>query len=172
MEISVRAARPAETEAVRAVLAAAYGQYEGAFPTENWVRYLEDILDIESRAEISELLVAERDGEIVGCVSYYPPGAETSYPSESYSEHWPSDFAAIRLLGVDPAARGGGIGRVLTIECIERARNDSATAVGLHTTKEMAVARAMYERMGFQRAPRYDFRPSPQIFVEAYSLTL
>jgi ribosomal protein S18 acetylase RimI-like enzyme len=169
---SVRVARENEIEEIRSILAAAYGQYESAFPQENWIRYQEDILDIESRAEISTLLVAERDRAIVGCVSYYPPGAETSYPSETYSEQWPPDHAAIRLLAVDPTARHGGIGRVLTDACIERARADGAVAVGLHTTQEMAVARAMYERMGFERTPRYDFQPSPVIFVEAYALKL
>ena len=34
-----------------------------------------------------------------------------------------------------------------------------APVLGLHTTAPMKVARAMYERMGFERAPRYDFRP-------------
>lgn len=170
--IVVREAEPGETRAIRGILGAAYGQYEAAFPPENWGPYLEDILSIESRADISTLLVAEREGSIGGCVSYYPPGAQTSYPSETYSEHWPSDWAAIRLLAVSPSARGSGIGRVLTEACIERARADKAAAVGLHTTKEMAVARAMYERMGFVRTPRYDFRPGPTILVEAYGLSL
>lgn len=169
---AVRTARADETERLRELLAAAYDQYADAFPHENWVRYRADILDVESRAGISETLVVEHDGAVVGCVSYYPPGAETSYPSESYSEHWPPEWAAIRLLAVDPAARGAGIGRTLTDACIARARQDGAPFVGLHTTKEMAVARAMYERMGFERAPRYDFQPGPQIYVEAYELKL
>jgi hypothetical protein len=29
---------------------------------------------------VSEFLVAEHDGEIVGCVSYYPPGGENLLP--------------------------------------------------------------------------------------------
>jgi GNAT superfamily N-acetyltransferase len=171
-EIAVRVAHDDEIEKARAVLGAAYGQYESEFPPENWAPYLVDILDLEGRASASELLIAERDGEVLGCVSYFPPGSKTSYPSDSFSEHWPPEWAAFRLLAVDPSARGGGVGRRLTEVCIERARAQGAPAMGLHTTAPMKVARSMYERMGFERAPKYDFHPSPQIAVEAYKLEL
>jgi predicted N-acetyltransferase YhbS len=171
-EISIRLAQDADIEQARAVLKAAYVEYEASFPAENWAPYLKDILDLEGRSDASELLVAESNGRIVGCVSYFPPGAKTSYPTDSFSEHWPADWSAFRLLAVDPAARGGGVGRELTVACIERARQQKAPAVGLHTTAPMSVARAMYERMGFERAPRYDFRPGPTVLVEAYRLLL
>ncbi len=171
-EISIRVAGDSDVVRARAVLAAAYSQYETAFPPENWGPYLKDILDLEARAPASELLVAEREGRVVGCVSYYPPGAEMSYPSESFSAQWPEGWAAFRLLAVDPAERGRGVGRRLTEACIDRSREQHASAVGLHTTKEMGVARALYERMGFERAPRYDFLPAPSILVEAYRLML
>lgn len=170
--MEVRSARKSERERIRSLLAAAYGQYETAIPQENWTRYLADIVDLEGRAEISELLVAEHDGRVMGCVSYYPPGLEVSYPSESFSEPWPREWSAIRLLAVDPSARGRGIGKLLTEACLARARADGAPAVGLHTTSFMRVAQAMYERMGFVRAPAYDFHPAPTIAVEAYYLAL
>jgi GNAT superfamily N-acetyltransferase len=154
------------------VLRAAYSEYEPSFPAENWVPYLKDILDLEGRAEASELLVAELGDRIVGCVSYFPPGSKASYPSDSYSERWPDDWSAIRLLAVDPGARGHGVGRRLTVVCIERAKKAGAPAMGLHTTAPMGIARAMYERMGFERAPQYDFRPGPTVLVEAYRLIL
>jgi len=169
---SIRPAQPSEIEAARSVLNAAYSQYKAMFPAENWDPYLADILDIEGRSEVSELLIAERRGAIVGCVSLYPPGAPMSYPSDEFSEHWPREWAAIRLLAVDPSARGEGIGRALTRVCIERSVTAGAPAIGLHTTKEMAVAQSMYERMGFERAPEYDFRPGPTILVEGYRLVL
>jgi GNAT superfamily N-acetyltransferase len=171
-ELTVRLAEAADIEPARRVLRNGYMQYETSFPEENWTPYLADILDLEGRAEASELLVAEREGTVVGCVSYFPPGSKASYPSDSFSEHWPPEWAAFRLLSVDPVARGGGVGRVLTEACIDRAREQGAPAVGLHTTAPMSVARAMYERMGFVRAPRFDFHPSPEIAVEAYQLDL
>jgi ribosomal protein S18 acetylase RimI-like enzyme len=168
----VRAAGDADIEPVRALLRAAYGQYEADLPRENWERYLADVVDIEGRSDASELLVADLDGSLLGCVSYYPPGLEVSYPSDAFSEPWPREWSAIRLLAVDPSARGAGVGRLLTDACLARSREQGATGVGLHTTSFMKVARAMYERMGFTRAPAYDFHPAPTITVEAYSLSL
>lgn len=170
--LQIRRATPEDIEPARAVLRAAYVEYEDAFPAGNWAPYLADILDLEGRAEASELIVAEADGAIAGCVSYFPPGAKASYPSDSFSEHWPPQWAAFRLLAVDPAKRGRGVGRLLTLECIDDARAAGAPALGLHTTAPMRIARAMYERMGFERAPRYDFRPGPEVLVEAYRLLL
>jgi GNAT superfamily N-acetyltransferase len=172
-KLSVRlATTDADLERARAVLAEAYAEYESFFPAENWTPYLADILDLEGRSEASELIVAEADDAIVACVSYFPPGAKMSYPSDSFSEHWPHEWAAFRLLAVDPAARGAGVGRLLTQGCIDRARGHKAPALGLHTTAPMGVARAMYERMGFERVPRFDFRPGPEVLVEAYRLLL
>ena len=65
-----------------------------------------------------------------------------------------------------------GIGRLLMDECLRRSRLRAATTMGLHTTELMAVARGMYERMGFVRVPEYDFEPGPGIIVMAYRLDL
>src|SRR5688500_18309983 len=107
-QLSIRLARDEDVEAARGVLRAAYMEYESAFPPENWTRYLADILDLEGRADASELLVAELDGAIAGCVSYFPPGSKASYPSDAFSERWPADWGAFRLLAVDPDVRGKG----------------------------------------------------------------
>jgi ribosomal protein S18 acetylase RimI-like enzyme len=56
----------------------------------------------------------------------------------------------IRALAVHPACRRGGVGRVLTEECLWRARQDQAAWVGLHTSELMTAARTMYEAMGFR----------------------
>lgn len=168
----IRLGEESDIEPARAVLAAAYAEYEKAFPAESWAPYIKDILDLEGRAAESDLIVAEGGDSILGCVSYFPPGSKASYPADSFSEHWPDDWAAFRLLAVDPSARRRGVGRLLTEACVDRARDQGAPTLGLHTTEPMAVARAMYERMGFERIPRYDFRPSPTIVVEAYRLSL
>ena len=170
--IDIAPATDADLEPARNVLGAAYAEYESAFPPENWEPYLKDILDLEGRGTESDLLVAKFGDRVLACVSYFPPGAKASYPTDAVSEPWPKDWAAFRLLAVDPPARGSGVGRLLTVACIDRAREQGAPALGLHTTAPMKVARAMYERMGFERTPRFDFRPGPTVLVEAYSLTL
>ena len=170
-DVSIRIANEVDFEPARAVLGASYAEYEAVLPPTNWVAYLADILDLEGRDPESDLLVAEIEGRVVGCVSYFPPGAKASYPSDGYSEHWPAEWSAVRLLAVDPGTRGAGVGRRLTEACIARAREQGAKTLGLHTTAPMKVARAMYERMGFERTPRYDFKAGT-VAVEAYSLNL
>ena len=171
-DVMIRVGEEADFDAARAVLKEAYSEYESEFPASNWVPYLADILNIDARAADSDLLVGEVDGQIVGCVSYYPPGSKMAYPSPTFSEQWPADWGAFRLLAVSPGARGHGVGRLLTEACVERARSEGAAAVGLHTTEPMAVARAMYERMGFERNETYDFHPTPELIVAAYELKL
>jgi ribosomal protein S18 acetylase RimI-like enzyme len=166
MAIVVRNAREEELDTVADVMVAAYAEYLPPDPTGPWLAYREEIRDVRSRLATATLIVADEHGTIAGAVTYYADASrETNTP-------WPSGWAAFRLLGVHPAARGRGIGRRLTTECIGRARAAGCAAVGLHTTELMGVARAMYERLGFVRAPRFDFRPVPAFLVMAYRLDL
>ena len=65
---------------------------------------------------------------------------------------------------MDPDALG--LLRPATFESCWRA------VLGLHTTEFIYIARAMYQRMGFVRAPQFDFRPVPELLVAAYRLNL
>jgi ribosomal protein S18 acetylase RimI-like enzyme len=59
------------------------------------------------------------------------------------------------MLAVDPSHRRKGVGRLLTEECVRRARLDGATQVGLHTSELMTAARSLYERMGFRQQQEF-----------------
>lgn len=144
----------------------AYTEYRSAFPEPAWIGYRDEIRDVRSRLATSTLIVAEDAGRLLGAVTYYPDARLEPHAP------WPPNWANFRLLAVGPAARGRGAGRVLTEECIRRARAAGRDALGLHTTGLMQVARAMYERMGFVRAPDLDFLPVPQFRVMAYRLIL
>jgi GNAT superfamily N-acetyltransferase len=137
-----------------------------------WDAYRADIADVSSRAADSEQIIAEADGRVLGSVTFYPPAREAHYPSQAEVAHWPTEWASFRLLGVHPDARGRGIGRILTNECIARARTLGAPVLALHTTLLMVVARDMYIKMGWKREPTYDFFPMPDFTVEAYTLDL
>jgi len=171
--IVIRVARDDELDEVSALIDVAYAQYdafvEGASPERiaSYEAYRIDRRDVRSRLNDSELLVAEVDDRLVGTVTFYPPT-----PGATAGEGWLEGWASIRLLAVHPDARGLGIGRRLTEICVERARALGAPVLGLHTTVLMEVAKAMYERMGFVRAPEFDFRPSPDFVVEGYRLVL
>ncbi len=162
----LRLARPDDLEAVSAVNRAAYAEYGAHMEPERIARYLNNAGDVWSRLDTSDLLVAELDGKIVGSLTYFSPGPR------SQAQGWPADWAGLRLLAVDPAARGLGIGRALMEFSIDRARAEGAAAIALHTTEMMEIARAMYERMGFERVPEYDWRPQSGRGAMAYRFAL
>jgi ribosomal protein S18 acetylase RimI-like enzyme len=164
--LRIRDARADELDTVASVMVAAYEEYIPPDATGDVLAYREEIRDVRSRLAHATLIIATEGDRILGAVTYFPDAGADTHAG------WPHGWAVIRLLAVHPTARGRGIGRALTDECIRRARASGARAVGLHTTVFMAVAREMYERMGFVRAPRFDFTPMPGILVMAYELIL
>jgi predicted N-acetyltransferase YhbS len=162
----VRDAGVEDLDQVSLLIRDAYQEYQANFSPEVWERYAQDIMDVRSRLDTSELIVAENSVRLVGAVTFYP----NSFPSDHGG--WPAGWTGIRLLAVHPDARGMGIARVLMDECLLRSRLRSATALGLHTTELMGIARGMYARMGFVRVPEYDFQAGPEMVVMGYGLEL
>ncbi|MET9219480.1 bifunctional helix-turn-helix transcriptional regulator/GNAT family N-acetyltransferase [Streptomyces sp. NPDC003300] len=80
--------------------------------------------------------IAELDGQRAGCVFC----VRDKEP----------DTARLRLLLVDPAARGHGIGKLLVDECIAFARSAGYTDLVLWTNDILAGARTIYQRAGFE----------------------
>lgn len=129
-----------DASAINRLALAAWDQYRTAFS--DWPHTASFLAGAASMAKEMELLIAEDETAICGFVGYVAPGR----PREKiFKRNW----ATIRVLSVDPIARGRGIGRLLTEECIGRARRDGAPFIALHTSPIMEVALAMYIRMGF-----------------------
>lgn len=132
----------ADAEAVNAVALAAFAQYRDVYS--DWEALARGVGSMASLADGAEIIVAEEEGGLVGAVAYCAP---FSTPRADFFEpEWP----IVRMLVVDPPARGKGVGRRLTQECIRRAERDRARAIGLHTSPAMQVALAMYLGMGFR----------------------
>jgi DNA-binding MarR family transcriptional regulator/GNAT superfamily N-acetyltransferase len=78
--------------------------------------------------------IAELDGENVGCVFLVADSASV---------------ARIRLLLVDPKARGLGLGARLVAECISFARGAGYKKITLWTHSVLTAARHIYQKAGF-----------------------
>jgi ribosomal protein S18 acetylase RimI-like enzyme len=158
MSAIIRPARPEDASAIDQVALNAFTQYRDHYS--DWAAFCRGIGAMSGFGRFAELMVAERAGRIVGAVVYVGPGKPKPH---FFAAEWP----VIRMLVVDPEARGGGIGRRLTEACIARARADAAPLIALHTSPIQAVALAMYLRMGFR-----ELRPIEPIFGLPYSVYL
>lgn len=164
--LQIRDARLDELDGVANLIRDAYVEYKDSFSPSAWESYLEDIMDVRGRLPVSELIVAQDNGQLVGAVTLYVKAQRFSL------EGWPVDWASIRLLAVRPRCRGRGVGRSLMEECVLRCHEQGVATIGLHTSELMDVARRMYERIGFRRVPEFDFRPAPGVVLMAYRLDL
>lgn len=127
---------------MNAVAVAAFEQYQSVY--NDWETLSRAVRSMAALADNAEIIVAEDpQRSVVGAVAYCPPN------SRPRADFFQPEWAIIRMLVVDPAHRGRGIGRSLTQECFDRARRDRAPLVSLHTSPAMEVALSMYLRMGF-----------------------
>lgn len=109
-----------------------------------WGGYDNDILEVATRAEHANVLVAVEGDTMLGSVTF------VGDPGSPWLEWTEADEVQFRLLAVDAETRGRGIGEALVHACIERA---ARRPICIHTTQWMPVARRLYERLGFVARP-------------------
>jgi GNAT superfamily N-acetyltransferase len=130
-------------------------------------RYNVVLRDVAPRAEKAELMVAvdgtgQGTGPILGTVTYAGLGSP-------YAEHVSSPAeGSFRMLVVDPAARGRGVGEALVRWCIDRAAGSGVRWLRLSTLAGMTAAGRLYLRLGFVRTPERDWSPEPGVELITY----
>ena len=117
-------------------LGAARERYENPLP-ECYEKAFEEI-DADKN---NELIVAERNGEIVGTLQI------TFTPSISFQG---AKRATVESVRVDEKYRGCGVGKELMRWAIARAREENCVAVQLTTNAERKDAHRFYENLGFK----------------------
>ncbi|MEX2284461.1 MAG: GNAT family N-acetyltransferase [Gemmatimonadota bacterium] len=163
----VRPARPEEHAQIAELTRAAYAEYGQIMAPTAWSALAAAVETALATKERVERIVAIQNGQMAGSVMLYNAGSD-AYAGQIEQANVPE----VRMLAVHPSARGQGISEALMHECVRRARAAGAAQIGLHTSASMRAAIALYQRMGFTRAPAFDFQPLGAELITAYRLDL
>jgi GNAT superfamily N-acetyltransferase len=156
---AIRPALPEEFDVVADVCVAAYAPFVAGDH-----HYVAVLRDVAARAAAAEVLVAaDADGRVHGTVTFVPDGGplgEIAAPGE----------AEFRMLAVDPAARGAGLGTALLRHVLDESRACGRRGVVCSSLPAMRAAHRIYARVGFRREPARDWSPVPGVDLLAFAI--
>ena len=144
-QTTIRAAKPADAEAVIALWTEAYfAEGEGGRDAP----YAHS--DFEATADAAaHFLVAELDDSIVGVAALLATGERTRAVAKD-------NEAELARLVVSAGARRQGVGCALAKRCADLARNDGWQAIALWSRPYQTAGHRLYESLGYQRETERD----------------
>ncbi|WP_045730297.1 GNAT family N-acetyltransferase [Pseudarthrobacter chlorophenolicus] len=162
--VTLRRAVPADFPEVRRITQEAY-QRAGHFAADH--PYMSVLEDVEHRAEHAEVWVAEAAGQVAAAVTL-------TFAGQPYTEIAQDGELEFRMLAVDPAHQGSGVGRAVVRAIIEHARQlHGVEAISITSATFMERAHGLYASLGFRRAPERDWRvPGEDVLLWVFRLEL
>lgn len=157
MEIVVKNVIPDDYQKLGELMVEVYSQLDG-FPKPDeqpeYYNLLRNVGDF-TKNETTELLgVYNNDNSLLAGVVFFGDMKHYGSGGTATAE---KNAAGFRLLAVSAKARGQGLGKILTMECIEKAKAMNLQQIIIHTTNAMKPAWIMYEKIGFKRSEDLDF---------------
>ena len=139
-----RQATAGDAVSLQNLAANTWRQFESVIGADSWT-FLSAALDKVNYAALIDSaygVLVEDAGRIVGMAFLVPSGN----PTDIFSADW----CYVRMVTVDAAYNGQGIGRRLMELCVARAKTDHEKVIALHTSEFMNAARRIYESIGFR----------------------
>ncbi|WP_433746924.1 GNAT family N-acetyltransferase [Falsibacillus pallidus] len=166
--VLIRDAQETELELIRKQRLEAYDEHKNKISANHWKGLRTAISSKADQENGAMIFVAELEGEIVGSIVLCPEKTDAYRGLVDSSEH-----PEIRMLAVNPHARGKGIAPLLINECLRRSKARGCTHIGLHTAPFMETAMKLYQKLGFQHVPEHDFEPADDgVVVKAFRKVL
>jgi len=139
-QIIIRRYREEDRDAVNGVALAAFAQYANDY--HDWPAFRANIGRTADLAQQADLLVADVGGAIAGAIAHVGP-------DRPRSPIYPPEWSVVRMLVVDPARRGQGVGRALARWALLQAIECDLAKLYVEVVAEQEGAVAMFSALGF-----------------------
>jgi len=149
-----REANISDLNALKKLGIQSWSQFKPYLTQDNWIKLVESLDNEETYLELlhkSTSIICEDETKLLIGMAFLVPKGN---PTEIYDENW----CYIRFVTVHPNFQGKGIGKQLTIKCIDEAKRNNETTIALHTSELMLNARHLYESLGFKIVKEIDSR--------------
>jgi ribosomal protein S18 acetylase RimI-like enzyme len=124
--------------------------------------------DPDYEAQLADVAARVRDSVVFGAFIGETPAGCVTFVADAASPHaerlLPGE-SSFRMLGVDPAAQGRGIGEALTRRCLAEATRLGSSAVFIYSGTWMHAAHRLYRRLGFEFVPDRDWVYDPTLHL-------
>ena len=160
--LEIRPVRPEEYDETGKLVEAAY---TAGGVLNNDRGYGAHVRNVAGRAPDHPVLVAVREGRIVGSVTITPFGS----PQSELARDGEVEF---RYLAVAPEAWGTGVAAHLVHAVEGWAREHSAHRLVLCVIESNEAAARLYARLGFGRDPERDWIPVPEVVLRFWQREL
>lgn len=154
MNLTYRQGTKDDLQNLKKLAIKSWSPFQKELTVEHWNSLKERISNVKTYEELVDqstcfVCVANND-HVIGMAFLVPNGN----PTDIYQKEW----SYIRFISVDPDFGGQGIGRKLTVMCVEKAKENGEKTVALHTSEMMNNARHIYESLGFEILREIDQR--------------